>query len=161
MSKRIIIRHTHAGDAHVSDAHAAEPTSKTNAICKEARYWEDPAYRRYIQMHGEHFTRKLSEWACKEMTNRNCMEHYWTPEQVEAVMSKMGVTLDAKTKYDAHYLANMAYADYFGSTFVDETKCLQFAADYMADPDGYEGRAFNHWLTDAMKKCITIDWDRF
>lgn len=158
--KRIVIHkdgHDHA--AHAESYDHAGHADNTNSVCKEARYWENPGYHRYIKAHGEHFSRKLSVWACAKMQNRNGMVHTWSPEQVEAALQKMGYNVDPKQKYDAHYLANMAYADLIGSSIKDETDCLQYAIDFLSDPDGYKEKAFNNWLTDAMKKCWNIDWD--
>lgn len=130
-------------------------------VCDAAKYWENPDYHKYVAMHGEHFSRKLSMWVCGKMQNRNGVAHTWSPEQVEAAITKMGHTLDPKHKYDAHYLANMAYADYLGHSVKDETDCLQYAIDTFTDPDGYAEKAFTHWIADAMKKCLHIDWQEF
>jgi hypothetical protein len=131
------------------------------SVCKEARYWEDAHYHEYIKHHGEHFSRSLSIWACSMMENRNGKTHSWTPEQVDAALTSMGYHLEAKHKYDAHYLANMFYADNMGKPAKDESECLELTIAFLTDPDGYCERAFNHWLTDAMKKCLTIDWKKY
>ena len=141
--------------------HKEKSHSTAKGVCKEARYWEDPQYHEYIRHHGEHFSRTLSIWACSKMENRNGKIHNWTPEQVESALTGMGYHLDAQHKYDAHYLANMFYADYMGKPAKDESECLELTIAFLTDPDGYHERAFNHWLADAMKKCLTIDWKKY
>lgn len=164
MTKLKLIRGS-IGKTEHHTKHRAEihPTVKEKKaeICKEAKYWEHPGYHKYIAVHGEHFSRKLSEWACKQMLNRNGMLHTWTPEQVETAIEKMGYTLDCTNKYDAHYLANMAYADYFGSSIDNEPGCLLNAIDVINGNDGYKEKAFIHWLAYTMKKCFSIDWEMF
>lgn len=139
-------------------SHEAPSHKDAGFICHAARYWEDPDFRKYLDIHGEHFSRKLSMWACGRMENRNGVAHSWTPEQVEAAVIKMGHTLAPDHKYDAHYLANMAYADYLGNPIEGETGCVQYAVASLTDPDGYPEKAFVHWLSDAMKECLEINW---
>ena len=60
---------------------------------------------------------------------------------------------------DAHYIANMLYADYFGSSLKTEEDVLKMACDYMHDPDGYGSKAFYHYLTDIMVKGYVVNWN--
>lgn len=156
MSEKLYIRHM-SGE----EKHARRESREHRAACKNAEFYNNPDYDKYVEVHGKHFSRKLSEHVCSKMENRNGIEHTWTPEQVENAIMKMGKHLDAAHKYDAHYLANMAYADYYGSSLTSEPDCIQFAIDFIADPDGYAEKAFTHYISDAMTKCISIDWADF
>lgn len=138
-----------------------EDEHQSVGICQKSRYWEDSAYHDYVRKHGEHFSRSLSMWACSMMKNSNGKTHTWSPEQVDMAITNMGRTIKPAHKYDAHYLANMAYADYMGKSLKEDADCLQWAVDFMEDPDGYAEKAFNHWLADAMKKCLEVDWRVF
>lgn len=110
-------------------------------------------------MYNDHFSPKLAEYAYKHMDNRDGTEHYWTRQEVLMALEKMGKSLPADFKpCDAHYIANMLYADYFGSSLKTEEDVLKMTCDYMNDPDGYEGRPFYHYLTDVMVKGQPICW---
>lgn len=141
--------------------HHHDEQAESVGICRKSRYWEDPAYHEYVRKHGEHFSRSLSVWVCSMMENRNGKVHNWTPEQVDMALSGMGKIIKAAHKYDAHYLANMAYADYMGRSLKEDADCLQWVADFLEDPDGYNEKAFSHWIVDAMKKCLDVDWRMF
>lgn len=114
--------------------------------------WANKYFMEYEKMYGMHFTPMLSEWASKRMENRDGTSHYWTREEVMGAMQKMGLKLPEDVRpCDAHYVANMAYADFYGSSLKTEADCLQYAHDYLSDPDGYEGLAFNRWVADMME----------
>ena len=160
---KLIIHNNKMQDAYrrLEEKHEPQQQAESVGICRKSRYWEDPAYHEYVRKHGEHFSRSLSLWVCSMMENRNGKVHNWTPEQVDMALSGMGKTIKAAHKYDAHYLANMAYADYMGKSLKEDADCLQWAADFLEDPDGYAEKAFNHWIADAMKKCLDVDWRMF
>ena len=120
--------YTHEEKHHEEDKH------QSVGICQKSRYWEDSAYHDYIRKHGEHFSRSLSMWVCSMMENRNGKTHTWSPEQVDMAITNMGKTIKAAHKYDAHYLANMAYADYMGKSLKEDADCLQWAVDFLDDP---------------------------
>jgi hypothetical protein len=147
--------YTHEEKHHEEDEH------QSVGICQKSRYWEDAAYHDYVRKHGEHFSRSLSVWVCSMMENRNGKTHTWSPEQVDMAITGVGKMLKPAHKYDAHYLANMAYADYMGKSLKEDADCLQWVVDFLEDPDGYAEKAFNHWISDAMKKCLEVDWRAF
>ena len=125
----------------------------------EYEFWRDPMYAKYMQEHGHHFSKELAKHASLAMENRDGSDHNWTREDVVKAFEKIGKTIPNGYKAcDAHYLANMFYADYFGSSVKTAEECLVLACDYMADPDGYEGRAFYHYLTDCMVKGHVVNW---
>lgn len=126
----------------------------------EYEFWRDPNYTEYVMKYGHHFNEKLSEYASKKMEiKKGDPEHYWTREQVITAMEKMGLSIPMGWRAcDAHYLANMAYADYFGSSLPSEELCLKFVHDFMTDPDGYNCKAFFHYTTDIMSLGEFVNW---
>ena len=122
-------------------------------------FWKDPMYKKYIITYGEHFSPELAKQAGMAMENRDGSDHFWTREEVKKAFDDMAPMLPNGYKLcDAHYIANMMYADYFGSGAKTESDVLKLAWDYMADPDGYDTKAFYHFLTDIMVKGHVIDW---
>lgn len=114
--------------------------------------WANPYFVKYVDECGEHFNKPMAEWASKQMENRDGTQHYWTRDEVMGAFKANALKLHKDAHWcDAQYVANMIYADYFGSSVKTELQCLQMAADYLDDPDGYEGIAFNRWVADKMK----------
>lgn len=122
--------------------------------------WANPYLKEFEMKNGKHFNEKLSTYASRQMVNRDGSNHMWTHAEVKSAMTSAGMTIPAHARWcDAHYLANMFYADNYGSSAKTETDCLMRAYDFLNDPDGYEGRAFNHYLADLMEceKC-DVPW---
>lgn len=122
--------------------------------------WANPYLKEYEKKHGMHFSEKMAEHASKKMKNRNGLAHYWTRDEVKNAIMSLGIKHPQDVRWcDLQYLANMAYADYFGSSLKTEADCLQWACDYIYDPDGYDGKAFNHYLADLMEcEHCDIPW---
>ena len=53
----------------------------------------------------------------------------------------------------------MAMADYWGSSIEDDAHLALFVKDYLDDPDGYETKAFDHFVMDCRAKGEPIFWD--
>lgn len=130
---------------------------------KNPEFWENPAYKMYRQKHGEHFCDRLAEWASKRMKNANGESaHTWSVAQVESVFNSIGlVKPETATWGDVTYAANMAYADYFGSSLKTEADVIRQAYADVTDPDGYPGKVFNRWLSDVMGMQIQVPWQDF
>lgn len=125
----------------------------------EYEFWKDPSYQMYINHHGEHFSDNLAKSASQAMENRDGTEHYWSCADVVKALDKMSKPIPYGYRpCDAQYIANMMYADYFGSSVTSEETILKMACDYMSDPDGYKSKAFYHYVTDLMVKRYVIDW---
>lgn len=80
-------------------------------------------------------------------------KEYITPYTKESVMDLLkanGVKLENDFGYDAVYVANMAKADYYGSSISDDAHLAKFIKDYLDDPDGYEGIAFTRFYADCI-----------
>ena len=85
----------------------------------------------------------------------------YTKETVESLLKANNVKLDGDVGYDAVYVANMAKADFYGSSISDDMHLAKFIKDYVDDPDGYDGQPFNRWLSDIKGMHVPVDWSEF
>lgn len=124
--------------------------------------FKSPAMRAYLGTYGEHFSKELCHDAVRMMRNRDGEPVIaQTKEEVKAMLERNGVELKNNALYDAVYVHAMARADYWGSSLDDEAHLAMFIKDYIDDPDGYEGKAFNRWYADCCKKGIVFDWEDY
>lgn len=92
----------------------------------------------YLSYNGWHFNKKLCEYACRKMKKGQQKLTPWTEEEVRVLLAKYNVVLDNDNGYDAVYVANMAKADFMGSSLANEQQVAKYVKDYMDDVDGYE-----------------------
>ena len=124
--------------------------------------FKSPAMRAYLGTYGEHFSKELCQDAVSMMRDRNGNPVEMIPkDDVKALLERNGVTLEHNTLYDAVYVHAMAMADYWGSSIDDEAHLAMYIKDYIDDPDGYEGKAFNRWYADCCKQGIVLDWEDY
>ena len=121
------------------------------------------AMRAYLSNYGWHFNRAMQEWAASMMRGKDGKPiKPYTRETLETAAKTYGVELKTEHIYDALYVANMAKADFYGSSLPDEMRLLKFVDDYINDPDGYEGMPFVRFYADTcMKDDCTIYWEDF
>lgn len=74
----------------------------------------------------------------------------YTKEAVDVLLKTNGIKLDNDYGYDAVYVANMAKADFYGSSISDDAHLAKFIKDYLDDPDGYEGVVFTRFYADCI-----------
>lgn len=116
-------------------------------------------FTRYVMKNGLHFNEALAKWASEQMENVDGSEHRWTSGKVEEAMTRLGIKVrSGVTAGDTMYVANMMYADY--AKKVDEVTCLNLAAAFLNDPDGYPEKAFCEWIVGAMMKRKDIPWNK-
>lgn len=118
----------------------------------------------YLRYNGAHFNKKLCEFAVGKMKKKDASgkKTRITPyekEDVEELLKAQGVELENAQLHDAVFVANMAKADYLGSSIADAAHLALFIKDYIDDPDGYEGLPFNRWYADMCRKGIAIPWE--
>ena len=115
----------------------------------------------YLAANGWHFSKAMAEWATSMMKKRKGAgdNEPLTKEKVEALLKTYGVKIENAVGYDLVYVANMARADFFGSSIQDEQHLALFIKDYMDDPDGYEGQAFTRFYADTIGGGIPIPWE--
>ena len=117
----------------------------------------------YINNYGCHFNKKL----CKEASSRmyriiNNKKEYITPytkEQVDSMLDSYNVKLKRNKLYDAVYVANMAQADFLGSSLITEEHLARYIRDVIDDADAEEGYVFNRFYADCMFMNNPIDWE--
>lgn len=124
---------------------------------------DDKYFKKYIQVHGYHFTEKLAEHVSAMMKNANGAVHSWSPSQIKLELNSRGErSYGHCTLGDLTYLANMAYADFFPNVLDTETACIKYAIAVAHDIDGYDGMAFSRWLSDVMNNYdINIEWENY
>lgn len=116
--------------------------------------------RQYLSTNGWHFSMKLFERACKSMKDRSGQKHQlMDKDTVEGHLRNAGVTLEHNELYDAAFVMNMAYADYYGSSINDFNSLALFVKDYLDDPDGTPTRAMDEFIGRSIGAGKPIDWE--
>lgn len=113
----------------------------------------------YLSHYGWHFSKKLCEWAVSNMEKKGGKISPYNKETVDILLSKFGVELTNKYGYDYVFVANMAKADYLGSSIEDELHLAKFIKDYCDDPDGYKELPMSRFYADIVAKGIPIIWE--
>lgn len=128
------------------------------------RYDEIPeGMKRYINNYGCHFNKKLCDEAVSRMyriVNRiKTNIKPYTKEDVDALIKTHNVVIERNKLYDAVYVANMAKADFLGSSVPSEQYLAKYIKDLLDDPDATEGFVFNRFYADCMFMNNPIEWD--
>lgn len=118
----------------------------------------------YLSHNGWHFNKKMCEWAVSRMYKTNAIgkKEYITPytkDQVDELLTKNAIKLENIDGYDYVYVANMAKADFLGSSLIDEIRLAKFIKDYIDDKDGYEGLPFTRFYADCIGSGVPISWE--
>ena len=114
----------------------------------------------YLADYGFHFNRKLFEFAVGMMEDKFGQKiKPWDKEKTESVLKTYGIKLDRDTGYDAAYAINMARADYYGSSVIDEAHLAMFVKDYLDDKDGAESRAFDEFYIKTVALGVPVFWE--
>jgi hypothetical protein len=109
----------------------------------------------YLAFNGWHFNKKMCDWAVSKMYKVNVAKRKeyispYTKETVENLLKANNIKLDNEVGYDAVYVANMAKADFYGSSISDDAHLAKFIKDYLDDPDGYDGIVFTRFYADCI-----------
>lgn len=119
-------------------------------------------FKKYIELYGPHFTKKLCEYAVSLMQDDAGAVQMITKETIEQKLKQQNVTLNYNKLYDFVYVANMCKADYLGKSVPnDDSHFCRYIKDTIDDPDGYDGQIFNRWLSDVKGMRIPVDWSDF
>jgi hypothetical protein len=114
----------------------------------------------YLSYYGWHFNKKLCDFAVSHMKKQGGIKITpYTKEQLDNLMKVHNIDVKQSQGYDYVFVANMAKADYLGSSIMDEIRLLKFVKDYIDDPDGYEGLPMTRFYADVIGKGIVIDWE--
>jgi len=114
---------------------------------------------KYLSNYGWHFTRKMCEFATHYMMKGGKRLNALDKDKVDTILKNAGITLENNQLYDYVYVANMAYADFYGSSITNDAQLAKYIKDVIEDEDGYDGLVFNRWYADTCKLGIAIDWE--
>lgn len=105
----------------------------------------------YLRYYGEHFNKKLCEFACKQLDNQ-----YYTKEQIDKLLQSNNVTISEAQLHDVVYVSNWCKNIFYGSSIADEKHFILFLQDIFKK----EGNLiFNRWFADMAKQGIAIEWE--
>lgn len=115
---------------------------------------------RYLEFYGWHFSKKMEEWASKQMVkdDKQAISPY-SKEELENMFSSYGISIQGGVTYDALYIANMCKADFLGSAIVDDMHLLLYVKNVIEDPDGYDGLPFTRFYADCIGSGKPIQWE--
>ena len=119
----------------------------------------------YLRHNGMHFNGKAQRFASSLMRKRNPATgkneriETWSKDQVDEMLKRNGVTLENATGQDYVFVANMAKADFLGSSIEDEAHLARYVKDVVDDPDQADGFIFNRWYADTVRSGIPVDWE--
>jgi hypothetical protein len=88
--------------------------------------------------------------------------NYITPfhkDSVDDLLRRYNINLENKIGYDYVYAANMARADYLGSSIMDDQHLALFIKDYIDDKDGYPELPFTRFYADCVGTGTPINWE--
>lgn len=114
----------------------------------------------YLRYNGPHFNSKLLKFALSKMKVRNDDFVPYTKDQVDFMLKAYNTKLDNNQLLDYVYVANMAKADFVGSSISDEQHLIKYIKDVIDDFDAYDGIVFNRWYADMCYMGIVIDWEQ-
>lgn len=119
---------------------------------------------RYLAMAGWHFTREACDFAVKYMRKKNDKGELisikpMSKADVDELLKKYGITLNNNIGYDYVYVANMAKADFEGSSIVDEKHMAMYIRDVIDDPDAGIGQVMRQWYAACVGKGVYVDWE--
>lgn len=116
----------------------------------------------YLSFNAWHFNKKMCDWATSRMykiqNGVKTQVQSLTKEQVDEILKKHNITLISPKGYDYVYVANMARADFMGSSIADEQHLAKYIKDYVEDPDAYDGMPFTRFYADCIGSGTPIPW---
>lgn len=117
----------------------------------------------YLSYNGWHFNKKMCEFAVSNMYKKDDGKKIFikpfTKEDVDNLLQDNAVKIQNNKGYDYVFAANMAKADYWGSSISDEAHLAKFIKDYIDDPDAYDGLPFTRYYADCIGSGTPIDWE--
>lgn len=105
----------------------------------------------YLRYYGQHFNRKLCEFACNQLNNKE-----YSKDKLEELLQSHNIELNNSKLYDFVYIANWCKNILYGSSIEDEKHFVLFIKDIF---DKESDLIFNRWYADMAKQGIPIEWD--
>ncbi len=120
----------------------------------------------YKDKYKGHFSKKMAEWAISMMRKEEAvtgkMKHIepYSVDEVEEMLKAEKIEIPEGCLYDALYLANMAKADYLGSSIEDKAHLAKFVKDTLCDPDGSPEMVLACFRAKCDVNDVPIYWER-
>lgn len=134
-------------------------TTVTDLRCVEVADAEDPAYQKYVDTYGYHFSNALADEAVKKMVNVDGSKRIWKQPEIKDIFEKCGAKKPDKATWgDVQYVFAMYYSDGFPKVFKCENELVKATLMYLDDPDAPEGVAFIRWLAVQDYLGEKINW---
>lgn len=105
----------------------------------------------YLRYYGEHFNKKLCEFACSLLPVHDC-----TKDKLETLLQSHNIDIKQAKLYDIVYIANWCKSVFFGSSISDEKHFVLFLKDIFEKESDV---IFNRWYADLAKRGIPIEWE--
>lgn len=121
--------------------------------------------KRYLKHNGWHFNKKACDFAIELMRKKNTATNKiekvekLTKEQVDALLTKYGVTLENNVGYDYVYIANLGKATLFKSSIPDEAHLALYVKDIIDNDMAGDGEVMRAWDAKMTSMGIPIEWD--
>lgn len=109
------------------------------------------AFLNYLRYYGEHFNKKLCEFACSKFPKQ-----YYSKELLDSLLQSHNIEIENSQLYDYIYVANWCFNIFYGSSITDEKRFVLFIKDVF---DKESDLIFNRWYADMAKKGIPIEWE--
>ena len=116
--------------------------------------------RAYLEKNGWSFSKRMCEFAAARMKGRDGKKiEPFTKEQVDKLLKAHEVVLEHDNGYDSVYIANMAKADFWGSSILDERQLARVIKDCIDDHDAYAGQPFTRYFADLIGAGVNVPWE--
>lgn len=144
----------------IASALNCSTTQLQNAICNvQGAIDKDPAYQKYVDTYGYHFSNALADEAVKKMVNVDGSKRIWKQPEIKDIFEKCGAKKPDKATWgDVQYVFAMYYSDGFPKVFKCENELVKATLMYLDDPDAPEGVAFIRWLAVQDYLGEKINW---
>lgn len=113
----------------------------------------------YLRHYGWHFNKKMCDFATSKMKKNGKTIVPFTKENVEEMLRANNIKLENNQLHDAVFVANMARADYYGSSLTTDIQLANFVKDYIDDEDAPDGNAFVRWYATCTRAGIAVPWE--
>ena len=105
----------------------------------------------YLRYYRPHFNKKLCEFACKQMPNKE-----YSKEKLDVLLQCHNIEIKDAKLHDAVYVANWCRNVFYGSSIADEKHFVLFIKDIFDKESDF---IFNRWYADMAKQGIPIEWE--
>lgn len=121
----------------------------------------------YIMQNGNHFNKKLYEYAAslmfKESKQSGKKEKVpvYTKEQIDELLKKQGIEVENKGGYDYMYVAQSTKNDYLGGSVPNEQYLAMHIREVCDDADAPDGYIFKSWCLRMDMLGEPVDWEDY